>query len=348
MSSASASPNGSAPTSAPRVVLAMHPAVLPRLLDDRLLDRLAAVSTIDAGLVLDEFTTPAAVRALESAEVLLTCWGCPSVDESVLEKAPKLGAIVHGAGTVKGFLDPECWRRGLRVSSAAAANAVPVAEFTVAMIVLANKYALPLAAAFRADPTRRDWTSTYPDLGGYRKTVGLVGASRVGRKVIELLAAYDLDVMLSDPTIDAADAARLGVRLVDLETLLASADVVSVHAPDIPATRNLLDAGRLRLIRDGATLINTARGRIIDTDALTAELVTGRFHAVLDVTHPEPLPAGHPLFDLPNVLLTPHIAGSLGNEILRMGEHAVSEVERYAAGLEFAHPVLEAQLDILA
>lgn len=326
----------------------MSPINVSRLLSEELLDRLAAVADFDRRLVIDDFGTPAARDALERAEVVLSCWGCPRVDDDVLAAAPKLRAIVHGAGTVKGMLSPACWHRGIRVSSAAAANAVPVAEFTMAMIVLANKYALPIAASFRQDARRHDWVSTYPALGGYRKTVGLIGASRVGRKVLELLRAYDLDVLLSDPTLDAEQAAALGVRLVDLDTLLTSADVVSVHAPDIPATRNLLDARRLGLLRDGATLINTARGRIIDTDALTAELATGRIYGVLDVTHPEPLPAGHPLFDLPNVFLTPHIAGSLGNEVQRMGELAVSEVERYVRGVEFAHPVYERHLDILA
>lgn len=332
----------------------MSPTNLPRLLDEQLLDRLAAVADFDPRLIVDDFGASAdhvdrAARvALEQVEVLLSCWGCPRVDENVLAAAPNLRAIVHGAGTVKGMLSPACWQRGIRVSSAAAANAVPVAEFTVAMIVLANKYALPIAASYRANARRHDWVTTYPSLGGYRKTVGLIGASRVGRRVIELLRAYDLEVLLSDPTLDAEQAAALGVRLVDLDTLLADSDVVSVHAPDIPATQNLLDARRLGLLRDGATLINTARGRIIDTDALTAELATGRIYGVLDVTHPEPLPFGHRLFDLPNVLLTPHIAGSLGNEVRRMGELAVSEVERFAHGIEFAHPVHEQQLDVLA
>lgn len=245
--------------SRPALVLAMSPSNLPRLLDDTLLARLAAVADFDPNLVLDDLTTATAKRALADAEVLLTCWGCPRVDADVLAAAPRLRAIVHGAGTVKGLVGPACWQRGVVVSSAAAANAVPVAEFTVAMIVLANKYVLPIAAAYHADAQRRDWVATYPALGGYGKTVGIIGASRVGRRVVELLRAYDLDVVLADPTVDADAASRLGVRLVELDELLVASDVVSIHAPDIPATRNLLPS-RLSIRKNEGHVFETQPG----------------------------------------------------------------------------------------
>jgi phosphoglycerate dehydrogenase-like enzyme len=115
--------------------------------------------------------------------------------------------------------------------------------------------------------------------------------------------------------------------------------VVSVHAPELPATHHLISRDRLAMMRTGATLINTSRGSLVDQQALTDELVRGRLSAVLDVTVPEVLPADSPLYDLPNVLLTPHIAGSLGNELHRMAAAAADELERYVSGLPFAHPV---------
>jgi phosphoglycerate dehydrogenase-like enzyme len=135
---------------------------------------------------------------------------------------------------------------------------------------------------------------------------------------------------------------------VPLDDLMAAADVVTVHAPSLPSTRHLLDARRLALMRDGATLVNTARGALVDHAALIAELRTGRLSAVLDVTEPEPLPPDSPLFDLPNVVLTPHIAGALGTEVRRLGDAAVAEVARYAAGEPFAHPLTAADLDRVA
>jgi len=140
----------------------------------------------------------------------------------------------------------------------------------------------------------------------------------------------------------------LGTRPVTLDQLLATSDVVSLHAPALPETRHLLGPAELALIRTGATVINTARGSLVDPVALEAELVSGRLRAVLDVTEPEPLPVGSPLWGRPNVILTPHLAGSLGNELFRLGDHAVAEIERFAAGRPFSEPVEARDLDRIA
>nr|MDT0524445.1 NAD(P)-dependent oxidoreductase [Streptomyces sp. DSM 41633] len=145
--------------------------------------------------------------------------------------------------------------------------------------------------------------------------------------------------LLHDPYVGAAEAASLGAESVPLDQLLAHSNIVTLHAPDIPETHRMLDAGHLALIRDGGVLINTSRGALIDPDALTEELVSGRLSAVLDVTEPEPLPAHSPLYDLPNVFLTPHIAGSLGNELQRLGLIVTEEAERLASGRTLAHEV---------
>jgi phosphoglycerate dehydrogenase-like enzyme len=117
-----------------------------------------------------------------------------------------------------------------------------------------------------------------------------------------------------------------------VDDLCRRSDVVTVHAPALPETHHMLDARRLALLPDGALVINTARGSLIDTEALTEACATGRVSAILDVTDPEPLPAGHPLFGLPNVLFTPHLAGAQGRELRRLGEFAVAEVVRFLKG----------------
>ena len=121
-----------------------------------------------------------------------------------------------------------------------------------------------------------------------------------------------------------------------------------VHAPELPSTRHLVNAERLARMRDGAWLVNTARGSLVDTDALTPECVSGRLCAFLDTPEPEPLPADSPLYDLPNVVLTPHIAGSLGNEIARMGDLAIAEVRRFLAGEPLHHEVRAEDLERIA
>ena len=233
------------------------------------------------------------------------------------------------------------------VSAAAGANARPVAEFTLAMILLAGKAVRSVEQEFgrRRGPVDLSGDAR---IGNYRRRIGLIGASRVGRCVLELLRPYEFEVVCADPYAYRPELLALGARPVELDELLATSDVVSVHAPALPETRHLLGPGELARIRTGATVINTARGSLIDPVALEAELVSGRLLAVLDVTEPEPLPTDSPLWGLPNVILTPHLAGSLGNELFRLGDHAVAEIERFAAGLAFTEPVLARDLDRIA
>ncbi|MFD7415526.1 hydroxyacid dehydrogenase [Kitasatospora purpeofusca] len=329
------------PARRPRAVLAMHRDLTGRLFDPETLARLTELAELDPALVLDDFGTEEARAALAGAEVIVSSWGCPAIDGTVLAAAPRLRAVIHAAGSVKHHITDACWERGLRVTSAAWANALPVAEYTVAAVLLANKQFLRIREDYRGRRgAPHDWQRGYPDAGNYRRTVGIVGASRIGRRVLELLRPHDLDLLLHDPYVDEAEAAGLGARLVGLDELCAASDTVSVHAPELPATHHLIDGRRLALMRDGATLINTSRGSLLDQDALVRELVSGRLDAVLDVTVPEVLPADSPLYDLPNVVLTPHIAGSLGRELHRMAAAAADELARYAAGQPFAHPVL--------
>jgi phosphoglycerate dehydrogenase-like enzyme len=335
--------------SAPNVVLAMDAEVAGRLLGEDGLARLTAVASVRPGLVVHDFADRTAREPLLAAEVLLTHWGCPVLDADALALMPRLRAVVHAAGSVKSLVTDTCWERGLRVSAAAWANALPVAEYTIAAILLANKQLLRFREHYRAvRGSWADWHGQYQTAGNYRRRIGIVGASLVGRRVIELARPYDWEIVVHDPFVTAAEAGRLGVSLAGLDEMCAAVDVLSLHAPEIPQTRQMLDRRRLGLLRDGASVINTARGSLVDQAALTAELVAGRLQAVIDVTDPEVLPAGSPLYDLPNVLLTPHVAGSMGNEMGRLFDAALAEIERYAAGEDFAHPVLRSQLSHIA
>ena len=187
-----------------------------------------------------------------------------------------------------------------------------------------------------------------PNVGNYRKVVGIVGASHVGRLVLSMLKPFELRVLLYDPYISPLQARDMGATKVGMTELLAQSDVVSLHAPLLDATRGMLGAKELALMPDGATLINTARGALIDQRALESELVNGRLFAMLDTTDPAELPEDSPLFELPNVFLTPHIAGSLGTETQRLADQIVGEVERFARGSALQHLVKREQLSRLA
>lgn len=322
-------------------VFAMSPYAKDLLFDQDALKRLTDIARIDTGLVVNDFAHPAHAEALREAEVLVTGWGCPPLTARALERLPALRAVVHTAGSVKHHITDACWDRGIEVTSAATVNALPVAEYTLAAILFAGKRVREIASLYRRDRVRQDWPRLFPGWGNYGLVVGVVGASRIGRRLIELLRPFDFEVLLADPHV--TDPPR-GARLVDLDTLVRQSDVISVNAPELPETRHMFDERLLALMKDGATLINTARGSLVDTEALIAELRCGRINAVIDVTEPEVLPASSPLFELDNVLLTPHIAGSFGNETRRMVDAALDELERFAKGLPFAEAVRQEAL----
>lgn len=279
-------------------------------------------------------------RALLQSDVLIMGWGAPSLTEADLDAAPHVKAILFAGGRAASLLPSTTRDRGILLSNAGHANAVPVAEFTTALILLANKRALQSARLYQRRREFIDREQDFLDAGNRGKTVGIIGASRIGRMVMERLNALglELDVALYDPYVVAEDARALGVRLASLEEIMATSDVVSLHAPLTVDTAGMITGKLLRSLRDGATFINTARGLLVDQDALVDELRTGRIDAMLDVTTPEVLPPDHALYDLPNVLLTPHMAGSTGPELARLGEHVASELNRLAHGLPLAFP----------
>ncbi|MFC7487076.1 hydroxyacid dehydrogenase [Knoellia sp. CPCC 206453] len=320
----------------PTILVAMSRATWTDLYTPEVAHRLTALADVDPSVVVEDFDR---VPDLTDVEVLLTGWGCPPVDASVLDRAPNLKAIVHTAGSVKHHVTQACWDRGIVVSSAVEENALPVAEYTLAAILFSQKRVIEVSHAYRAIRGQVAWAAAYPSMGNYRRTVGIVGASRIGRRVIELLKPFDVEVVLADPTIDDAEAQSLGATLVELDQLMTVADTVSLHAPSIPETAGMIDRQRLSLMPDGAVFINTARGALVDEAALTDELVSGRLHGVLDVTEDDVLASDSPLWDLPNVLLTPHLAGSMGDELARLVDHALDELERWSAGQRFAAPV---------
>jgi phosphoglycerate dehydrogenase-like enzyme len=324
----------------PRVAFAMASNELrDSLINAESFDRLSAVADVVSTEVLTDFESARAREVLAHATALITGWGSPRIDDSVLDLSPGLRLVAHAAGTVKNHVSPAVWDRGVMVTTAAQANAVPVAEYALAFILLAGKDAFASQARQRLEQSGYRKEVLREDLGNNGNTVGIIGASRTGRLLIELLKPYKLRILLADPTLPPAEAALLGAELVPLEQLMRRSKVVSLHAPVLPSTLGMIGAAELAQMQDGSTFINTARGVLVDHSALRAELRRGRISAVLDVTAPEPLPDGDELYTLPNVVLTPHIAGSLGNELSRMGALAVAEVERLAQGAEAKHSI---------
>ena len=301
----------------PITAMLMHPVVMDELFRQDHIDTVSRVCQLVSEAPFRDRETIA--PHLQQTEVLITSWGCPRIDEAFIDEAPRLKLIAHLAGSVKGFIDDAVWRRGIQVVNAVAANAVPVAEYTLAAILFANKQVLQLNQFYlKYQENRAPWSREAPNVGNYGKTIGIVGGSHVGRLVIDHLQRFDFRILLYDPFITPLEARQLGATKVGLTELLSQADVVSLHVPLLQDTRNMIGERELKLMRDGATLINTARGAVVDHAALENELMTGRLFAILDTTEPEVLPRKSPFYRLNNVFLTPHIAGSLGDETQRL------------------------------
>jgi len=331
----------------PLTALLMHPVVQEEFFRAEHMQKLDEVCTLIAPQPFANIESLA--RHLGQIEVLITSWGCPRIDETTLDMLPRLQLIAHLAGSVKGFIDEAAWRRGIKVINAVAANAVPVAEYTLGAILFANKKLFQFHRLYTEHQDHQvPWDLDTDSIGNYGKTIGIIGASHVGRLVIEYLQPFDLRVLLYDPYATPLEARQWGTTKVGLTELLSQADVVSVHAPLLPDTRGMLGVRELALLRDGAVIINTARGAIIDPAALHTELVRGRLSAVLDTTEPEVLPADHPFYRLPNVYLTPHIAGSMGNETQRLTDYIVAELDRFHRGMRLHHQVKREHLARLA
>jgi phosphoglycerate dehydrogenase-like enzyme len=347
------------PPSKPETLVVMGRDAFESQFDARRLERLGHLAALgnpiwtpdfgEAGLGQSEAEDAALTERLATVEVLLTGWGAPRLTEARLEKMPRLRAMLHCAGTIRPQVTDAFWKRGILASSVAEANSIPVAEFTLAAIIFAGKKAPFLAADARKHQGGWPDLGVHGELSNRGRTIGIVGFSRVGRRVVQQVQQLEgVTCLVHDPYIDPREIAAHGGRAATLDELLPVVDVLSLHAPELASTRHMIGARELGMLRDYTTVINTARGSLIDTAALEAECSTGRINAILDVTDPEPLPAHSALFDLPNVMITPHIAGSLGSELYRMTDAALDELERYVHGRPLQAEVSSDDLELSA
>ncbi|MFC5268355.1 hydroxyacid dehydrogenase [Kribbella qitaiheensis] len=278
---------------------------------------------------------------LGDVEVLVTAWGGPRLTAELLAAAPRLALVLYGAGSVRSIVTPESWARGVRVTAANSVIAASVAEFTLAQVLYALKHGWRYVLGARALGESLPRATNEPGANG--SVIGLMSLGATGQATARLLARHDLVLQAYDPYVDPALAASLGVRLVSLEELFATSDVVSLHAPVLAETRQIVSTSLLSAMKNDATLINTARGALIDEEALVTVLgERPDLFAILDVTDPEPPLPGSPLFSLPNVVVTPHLAGTLNTERRRQGRLMASELARYVAGEPLEHEVFKA------
>ena len=282
-------------------------------------------------------------------ELIFSTWGMPPFSEREIAACfPSLKCVFYAAGSVQGFARPFL-AAGVRVFSAWAANAVPVAEMTVSEIILANKGYYLTSRLFREQGFRAARAAFGQIPGSYGETVGIIGAGMIGRLVIRMLKQYRLRVIVFDPFLSDEAAVELGVTKCSLPELFERSFTVSNHLANNKETEGMLDYDCFRRMREGAVFINTGRGaQVVEGDLVRILRERPDLTALLDVTYPEPPDEGHPFYTLSNCLLTPHIAGSAGDEVARMGEYMVDECKAYLSSKACRYEVSEAMLATMA
>lgn len=282
-------------------------------------------------------------------EIIFSTWGMPSfTEQEIRDLLPHLKCIFYAAGSVQSFARPflNC---GVRVFSAWAANAVPVAEYTVSQIILANKGFFAQTRLLEQKNLDGAKQRKAACIGNYGEKIGLIGCGMIGSLVAEKLKSYDLKVLTYDPFLSQEKARRLNVMQVSLEELFTTCQVVSNHLANNNETKGMLRFEHFSSMPRYATFINTGRGaQVIENDLVRALSERPDLTALLDVTYPEPAPLSHPFYTLSNCFLTPHIAGSLGNEVTRMAAYMIEEFERYVTLQSCKYEVTEEMLKTMA
>lgn len=307
-------------------------------------DRLASLGTVEWNDTGEQFDQTELRDRLRGVDVCVTGWGCPTLTEGVLEGADALELVAHVGGSVADVASDALYDRDILVCSANHVMAPFVAEGILAYALASRRDVPSLDSAMKGG----EWPSNRKHRSEtlYDATIGFVGLGEVGRNLLSLLEPFDVTVHVHDPYVSEADLADAPfATLTDLEGALGSADLVSIHASKTPETYHMLDGETLALLPDGCLLVNAARGAIVDEDALVAELESGRIAAALDVYETEPLPSDHPLRDLDNAVLGPHVAGSPSRR--HLADAVVTEIERFAAGESVERAVSRERFDLM-
>ena len=331
----------------PNILVQIPKNQIDRFFTSETLDRIEALGEVTWNPRNEPMPAEELKEQIRDKQIVLTTWGSTPIARDVLDAAERLQVVAHLAGSIRGILpDAEAaYDRGIRVLNSNYAIAVSVSESVLALVLALGHKIVPIDHAMRAGkPWKESWMETW-ELRG--KTVGLIGVGMVAREVVKVMRPFEVQFLGYDPFLPEEKAAELNLRLLPLHEVLSQSDIVSLHAPQIPETHHLIGRRELAMLRAGAMLINTARGSLIDEDALVEELRRGRIYAALDVFAEEPLAVESELRSLDNVIVRPHLAGVNPDSRLRIGEYMVGDLERFVRGEPVRFEVHRRQLAIM-
>ncbi|AUS96786.1 hypothetical protein CDQ84_15410 [Clostridium thermosuccinogenes] len=274
--------------------------------------------------------TPEELRErLEGIDVCITGWGNAKLDEYVLEKAQSLKLVAHTGGTVAPLVSEALYDKGVRVISGNEIYARSVAEGVIAYMLVALRDIPKYSEMLRS----KGWhDGSWWNEGLLDQTVGLVGFGAIAQYLVPMLKAFDVKIKVYSSHLSEQDALRWGVERATLDEIFSECKIISIHSAATPKTYHMIDRRLLQMIPEGSLFVNTARGSVVDEEALAQELHTGRFKAVLDVYEEEPLPMGSKLRSAPNTLLMPHMAGPTIDRRKFVTEGLLKDIENFYSG----------------
>jgi phosphoglycerate dehydrogenase-like enzyme len=298
--------------------------------------------TVDTrGLNIEE---PELKRLVVDKDAVVTSWGAPRITPDVLREAKRLRFIGHAAGSVRHIVPREAIEKGIVVTNAARVMGRGVGEMNLAYMLAALRH----LTGFYENKKKCCWSENYSVRGLFYQAVGVVGFGNTAREMLKLLRPFNCNVIAYDPYVSCEAMAELDCRKAELNEVLSESTIITLHAPVLPQTKHMIGSRELSLIKDGAIFMNTARGWLVDHDALVEEARKGRFQVWLDVTEPEPLPPRHPLWRLDNVMITPHIAGPTPDRRRDMGMDIAQKLRLFLKGEKLSDVIDLRRYDTMA
>lgn len=326
-----------------KIAMLLDQIVFPQVINPKTLEKFQALGEVSINQTRANEVANA-MALIRDADYAVTSWGSPAMTKELLDNCPNLKLIVHAAGSVKSIVTDEMYARGIRIVSAAQVLSTGVSETALGLTIASVKNFFALNAETHAGGWSHEGITEMYDI-----TIGIIGFGLAGRHYAELLRPFAVDVIAYDPGVSAEAMAEIGVKKATLEEVFAQSDVLSLHAPELPSTRHIVNRDTLASMKDGAILINTARGSLVDEAALVEALESGKLkYACLDVTDPEPPVADSPLRKLPNCILTPHLAGQAANGLRKLGDHCYNQIINYMEGKPLSGEVRQESLSTIA
>jgi phosphoglycerate dehydrogenase-like enzyme len=312
------------------ILMAVNKNISLQVLAEKDIQRIKKLCNIINGTFPEEVTKQFLLDNCKDADIIVTSWGTAALDADIIAKANNLKLMAHAAGTVKPIVSDALWDKNVKVTGGAAAIALGVAETCLGYMLIAPGRIFTLANQIE----KGFWKENIDAYGGafnlYGQQVGIIGASFVGRRLISLLDKFTVDINVFDPYLSKEDASKLGVtKSYTLDDIFSNCKIVCLNAPNTEETYKMIKGSHFAKLQSGALFINTARGEIVEENEMIEELKKGKFIACLDVTDPEPSDLDNPLRHLPNVILTPHIAGGMHDNRKRIGNLVTDEIERF-------------------